>query len=137
MVFQGNSGQTDNRQIEIYREMQIYIVAPPPPALKDQWFPAENTDKNLNLTEKIRNQKLTSCQDKKKNYNLGDTIGKKKKKINLPMQERQKTWVQSLSQEDPLEQEMVTRSSILAWKIPWTEEPGGIQPMGPQRVGHS
>ena len=42
------------------------------------------------------------------------------------------TWVQSLGQEDPLEKEMVTYSSILAWKIPWTEEPGGLQPMGSQ-----
>ena len=40
------------------------------------------------------------------------------------------TWVQSLSQEDPLEKEMVTHSSILAWRIPWTEEPGGLQSMG-------
>ena len=38
--------------------------------------------------------------------------------------------------EDPLEQEMVTHSSILAWRIPWTEEPGGLQSMGLQRVGH-
>ena len=48
----------------------------------------------------------------------------------------QETWVQSLGQEDPLEKEMVTHSSILAWRIPWTEEPGGLQPMGSQRVGH-
>ena len=41
----------------------------------------------------------------------------------------QKTWVQSLGQEDPLEKEMATPSSILAWKIPWTEEPGGVQSM--------
>ena len=47
----------------------------------------------------------------------------------------QETWVQSLGQEDPLEKEMVTHSSILAWRIPWTEEPGGLQPMGSQRVG--
>ena len=40
------------------------------------------------------------------------------------------TWLQSLSQEDPLEKEMVTHSSILAWRIPWTEEPGGLQSMG-------
>ena len=46
------------------------------------------------------------------------------------------TWVQSLGQEDPLEKEMATHSSILAWKIPWREEPGGLQSMGPQRVGH-
>ena len=46
------------------------------------------------------------------------------------------TWVQSLSQEDPLEKEMVPYSSILAWGIPCTEEPGGLQSMGLQRVGH-
>ena len=45
------------------------------------------------------------------------------------------TWVQSLGQEDLLEKEMATHSSILAWKIPWTEEPGRLQSMGPQRVG--
>ena len=48
----------------------------------------------------------------------------------------QETWVQSLGQEDLLEKEMATHSSILAWKIPWTEEPGRIQSMGSQRVGH-
>ena len=42
-----------------------------------------------------------------------------------------------MSQEDPLEKEMATRSSILAWKIPWTEEPGGLQSVGSQRVRHS
>ena len=46
------------------------------------------------------------------------------------------TWVQSLSREDLLEKEMATHSSILAWKIPWTEEPGRLQSMGSQRVGH-
>ena len=46
------------------------------------------------------------------------------------------TGVQSLGQEDPLEKEMATHSSILAWKIPWTEEPGRLQSMGSQRVGH-
>ena len=48
----------------------------------------------------------------------------------------QETWVQSLSQEDPLEKEMATYSSILAWRIPWMEEPGGLQSMGSQRVGY-
>ena len=43
-------------------------------------------------------------------------------------------WVQSLGQEDPLEKEMATHSSILAWEITWTEEPGGLQSMGSQRV---
>ena len=51
-----------------------------------------------------------------------------------PMQE---TWVRSLGRDDPLEREMATYSSILAWRIPWTEEPGGLQSMGLQRVGHN
>ena len=46
------------------------------------------------------------------------------------------TWVQSLGGEDPLEKEMATHSSVLAWRILWTEEPGGLQSMGSQRVGH-
>ena len=45
-----------------------------------------------------------------------------------------KTWVRSVSQEDLLEKEMATHSNILAWRIPWTEEPGGLQSMGLQRV---
>ena len=48
----------------------------------------------------------------------------------------QETWVQSLGWEDLLEKEMATHSSILAWKIPWTEEPGRQQSMGSQRVGY-
>ena len=55
---------------------------------------------------------------------------------NLPaVQERQEKQVQSLGREDPLEEEMATHSSILAWKIPWTEEPGGLQAKGLKRVG--
>ena len=50
--------------------------------------------------------------------------------------EMQETQVQSLGQEDPLEKGMATHSSILAWRIPWTDEPGGLQSMGSQRVGH-
>ena len=46
------------------------------------------------------------------------------------------TQVQYLGQEDPLEKEMATHSSILAWRLPWTEEPGGLQSMGSQRDGH-
>ena len=53
---------------------------------------------------------------------------------NLPAM--QETRVLSLDQEDPLEKEMATHSSTLAWKIPWTEEPGRLQSMGSQRVGH-
>ena len=48
----------------------------------------------------------------------------------------QETQVRSLSWEDPLEEGMATHSSILAWRIPWTEEPGGLQFTGSQRVGH-
>ena len=48
----------------------------------------------------------------------------------------QETQVRSLDQEDPLEKEMATHSSTLAWRIPWMEEPGGLQSMGSQRIGH-
>jgi len=47
----------------------------------------------------------------------------------------QETWVRSLGGEDLLEKEMATHSRVLAWKIPWTEEPGGLQSLGSQRVG--
>ena len=57
-------------------------------------------------------------------------------RICLSIEETQETWVQSLGQEDSLEWEMATRSSVLAWEIPWTEEPGGLQSMGFQRVEH-
>ena len=60
----------------------------------------------------------------------GDSVVKN----HLPMQE---TWVQSLVQEDPLEKEMATHSNILAWKIPWTEEPGRPESLGSQRVGYN
>ena len=53
------------------------------------------------------------------------------------MQELQEMGVQSLGQVDPLEEGMLTHSSILAWRISWTEEPGGLQPLGSQRVGHN
>ena len=52
------------------------------------------------------------------------------------MPEMQETLVQFLGQEDPLEKEMATHSSIFAWKIPWMEEPGKLHTMGSQRVGH-
>ena len=60
-------------------------------------------------------------------------------RIHLPMQETQETqetWVPSLGKEDPLEKEMATHSSILAWRIPWPEEPGRLQSIGLQRVRH-
>ena len=52
------------------------------------------------------------------------------------VQETQEMWARSLGWEDPLEKKMATHSSILAWKIPWTEEPGGLQSVGPRRVCH-
>ena len=52
------------------------------------------------------------------------------------MQDTQEMRVQFLDWEDPLEEGMATHSNILAWGIPWTEEPGGLQPKGSQRVGH-
>jgi len=55
-------------------------------------------------------------------------------RILLPIQEM---WVQSVGQEDLLEEEMATHSSIFAWKIPWTEEPGGYNPWGHKRIGHN
>ena len=59
--------------------------------------------------------------------------GSDSEKNSPAMQEIQ---VRSLGQEDPLEKVLATHSSILAWTIPWTEEPGGLQSMGSQRVGH-
>ena len=56
--------------------------------------------------------------------------------IHLPMQETQEMWVRSLGWEDPLEEGMATHSSILTWRIPWTEEAGGLQSMRLQRTGH-
>ena len=53
------------------------------------------------------------------------------------MQKTQETWVWCLGQQDPLGEEMATHSSIIAWRIPWTEELGGLQSMGSQRVGHN
>ena len=52
------------------------------------------------------------------------------------MQEVQETQVRSLGREDPLKEDVATHSNILVWRIPWTEEPGGLQSMGLQRVGH-
>ena len=57
-------------------------------------------------------------------------------RIRLPIQEMQKTLFQLLGQEDPLEKEMASHSSILAWRTPCTKKPSGLQSIGPQRVGH-
>ena len=65
---------------------------------------------------------------------VGPKIAKDQMVKNLPAM--QETWVQSLDQEDLLEKGMATLCSILAWRIPWTEEPEGLKFMGLQRVGH-
>ena len=67
-------------------------------------------------------------------YNQGTSLVAKMVK-RLPA--TRETWVQSLGQEDPLEKEMATHSSTLALKIPWMEEPGRLQSLGSQRVGHN
>ena len=66
------------------------------------------------------------------NFGLPTAVAQRLKHL-PPMRE---TWVRSLGREDPLEKEMPTHSSILAWRIPWTEEPGRLQSTGSQRVGH-
>ena len=63
---------------------------------------------------------------------LASLVAQRLKRLSPTLETR----VQSLGREDPLEKEMVTHSSILAWRIPWTEKPGSLQSMGSQRVGH-
>ena len=81
-------------------------------------------------------EKLIQLRDRIRNWEKPDLYVK----WGLPMVKNlpgmQETQVQSLGWEDPLEKGMATHSSILAWEIPWTEEPGGLQFMGSQRVGH-
>ena len=69
---------------------------------------------------------------------LGHPMGRQGLLVkNLPANaEEQETWIGSLDWEDPLEKEMVIHSSILAWRIPWTEEPGRLQFVESKRVGH-
>ena len=66
------------------------------------------------------------------NCNLASLVPQRLKRLPLMWE----TWVRFLGQEDPLEKEMATHSSILAWRIPWMEESGGLQSMGLQRVRH-
>ena len=77
-------------------------------------FPVTQVVKNLNKYKRL----------------IKSSIDDRASGICLRMQEMQETWVRSLGQEDPLEEEMATHSSILAWKIPWAEEPGGLQSVG-------
>ena len=67
---------------------------------------------------------------------MGFPGGTSGKEFHLPMQEMLERRVRSLSWDNPLEELMVIHSSILAWRNPWTEEPGGLQSVGSQRIGH-
>ena len=78
--------------------------------------------------KKFSESKIRSPQSEEKDLPVGQMVK------NLPA--RQETWVRSLDGEDPLEKGMATHSSILAWRIPWTEEPGRLQFVGLQRVEH-
>ena len=92
---------------------------------------------NQTESEKITGSWMKPTQERGVGERIGDnwaSLVSQWQRIHLPMQE---TWVPSLSGEDPLEKGVGTHSSILAWEIPWTEEPGGLQSIGPQGVGHS
>ena len=78
---------------------------------------------------------IKNCHSKERIYLFRVTLRKEKDPLkNLPVM--QETWVQYLGWEDTLEEGMATHSSIPAWRIPWTEEPGGLQYMESQRVGY-
>ena len=93
-----------------------------------KWFlemestPGEDTVKIIEMTTK----------DLDYNTNIVSLVAQMVKKLPAIQQ----TQVQSLCWEDPLEKKMATHSSILAWRIPWTKDPGGLQSMGSQRIGH-
>ena len=76
---------------------------------------------------------VTAAMKLKDAYSLSSLVAQTVKR--LPTM--QEIWVQSLGREDLLEKEMATHSSILSWKIPWMEEPGRLQSMGSERVGHN
>ena len=90
--------------------------------------PEENGSQICKIFKLNVSQEFIKGTDKLLGFSRGSTV-----KNPPPMQE---TWVQSLEQEDSLEKGRATHSSILAWRIPWTEEPGGLQSKGSQRVGH-
>ena len=69
-------------------------------------------------------------------YLLTKSLIAEKQRIHLPMQETQELWIRYLGWENPLEEEVATHFSILAWKVPWTGEPGRLQSKGLQRVAH-
>ena len=75
---------------------------------------------------------MTAAMKLKDAYSLASLVAQMVKRLSA----MRETWVRSLGREDPLEKEMATHSSTLAWKILWTEEPGRLRSMGSQRVRH-
>ena len=114
-VVRGKRTQTTRLYFTEYQPAQFFSIASPPTPP-----PIQSTEKSFVLiyTDLLSSQSSLMAQMVKR----------------LPAMRG--TWVQSLGQEDPLEKGMETHSSILAWEIPWTEESGGPQSMGLQRVGH-
>ena len=100
-----------------------------PGPVKTAWFHWENTVETAlpKPIKSLKNAIYSSTQEIDKIYVVAQMVKR------LPT--IQETWVQSLGWEDPLEKEMATHPSTLAWRIPWTEEPGRLQSLGSQRVG--
>ena len=95
---------------------------------------------NGQLVEKqiqwLRNTERCSSSPKVRGMQINDEMTSLASQMIKRLSTMRETWVQSLGQEDPLEKEMAIHFSTIAWKIPWTEEPGRLQSMGSQRVGH-
>ena len=112
-------------------------IKPASPSLEGRPLTSRPPGKSLgiNLTEEIQNAYDESNKTlmEKNKEDQASLVAQTVK--NLPAM--QDTWVQSLGREDPLEKELATHSSILAWSIPWTEEPGRLLSMGLQRVKHN
>ena len=90
------------------------------------------------MTGQLNNNKCPTIRDKWSNYNPSiQTKGSPRGSVVKSVPAKQEVQVWSLGQEDPLEKEMASHSTILAWKIPWSEEPGGLQSTGSQRVRHN
>ena len=96
---------------------------------------------NGQLVEKqiqwLRNTERCSSSPKVRGMQINDEMTSLVAQTVKRLSKIRETWVQSLGQEDPLEKEMAIHSSTIAWKVPWTEEPGRLQSMGSQKVRHN
>ena len=101
----------------------------------NQYYVGNHTAVYKILNQHIVHLKLTLCHVSSY-ISLKNISGKAAQMVKI-LPAAQGTWVQSLGQENPLVKGMATHSSILAWRIPWTEEPGGLQSIGSQSVGHN